>query len=295
MEYLPTNKIGHADGLSRLIPNQCQPLEDSVLAALRSDCEIKSIIENTVRDVPVTLSEIKSESIEDDFINEIKPKIASKDDGVLDVYSLCDSILLYNDRVVIPKKLQKRILKDFHTGHPEKNRMKSLMRSYVYWPAMDKDIIDMINAYRGCALATKAPATTFKPWPKTGQPWSRIHIDLAGPLEDHYYLTVVDNYSKWPGVLRCQRPTTAVTIGFLHELFTRFGVPDCVVSDNGTQFTSAEFKDFCNTFQVKHVTTPQYHPRSNGQAERFVDTLKRALKKAQGTPTDRALQKFLKV
>ena len=75
-------------------------------------------------------------------------------------------------------------------------------------------------------MAAKAPATTFKPWPKTDQPWSRIHIDFAGPLEDHYYLIVVDRYSKWPEVLRCKRPTTAVTIGFLHELFARFGVPD---------------------------------------------------------------------
>ena len=191
LEYSPTNKISHADGLSRLITNQCQLLEDSVIAALRSDCEIKSIIEITVRDLPVTLSEIKSEAIKDDFINEIKQKIAPKDKGVSDVYSLCDSILLYCDRVVILKKLQKRILKDFHTEHPEKNCMKSL-----YWPAMEKDIIDMINAYRGCALAAKAPATTFKPWPKTDQPWSRIHIDFASPLEDHYYLIVVDSYSK---------------------------------------------------------------------------------------------------
>ena len=72
LEYLPTNKIGHVDGLSRLIPNHCQPLEDSVIAALRSGCEIKSIIENTVQDLLVTLSEIKSKAIEDDFIDEIK-------------------------------------------------------------------------------------------------------------------------------------------------------------------------------------------------------------------------------
>ena len=151
---------------------------------------------------------------------------------------------------------------------------------------MDRDISDIIDACRGRALAAKAPVTIFKTWPKTDQPWSRIHIDFADPLEDHYYLIVVDSYSKWPEVLRCKKPTTAVTIVFLHELFARFGVPDFVVSDNGTQFTSAEFKDFCNTFQVQHVTTPQYHPRSNGQVERFVDTLKRAPEKAQGTPTD---------
>ena len=106
---------------------------------------------------------------------------------------------------------------------------------------------------------------------------------------------MVYSYSKWPEVLRCERLTTAVIVGFLHELFTRFGVPDYVVNDYGTQFTSAEFKDFCNTFQMKHVTTPLYHPRSKGQVERFVDLLNRTLNKAQGTPTDRALQQFLLV
>lgn len=165
-----------------------------------------------------TLSEIKNEALEDDFICEIKRKIATKDNSLSEVYSLCDNVLLYSERVVIPKKLQKRILKDFHGGHPGKNRMKSLMRNYVYWPAMDKDIMEMIKTCRGCALAAKAPPTTFKPWPKTEQPWSRIHIDFAGPIDDYYYLIVVDSYTKWPVVLRCKRPTTAVTISFLHEL-----------------------------------------------------------------------------
>ena len=68
-----------------------------------------------------------------------------------------------------------------------------------------------------------------------------------------------------------------------------------MVSDNGSQFTSVEFKEFCEIFQIKHINTPQYHPSSNGQAERFVDTLKLALKKASGTPTDKAVQQFLQV
>ena len=85
-------------------------------------------------------------------------------------------------------------------GHPGINRMKSLMRSYVYWTKMDNDISYMIEKYKGCALVAKAPPTTFKPWSKTEQPWSRIHVDFAGPLEDFYYLIVVDSYSKWPEI-----------------------------------------------------------------------------------------------
>lgn len=69
---------------------------------------------------------------------------------------------------------------------------------------------------------------------------------------------------------------------------------DTIVSDNGTQFTSNEFTEFCQNFQVDHVRIRPY-PRSNGLAERFVDTLKRALRKATGTPTRKALQLFLQV
>ena len=108
-------------------------------------------------------------------------------------------------------------------------------------------------------------------------------------------LVVVDSHSKWPEVFQMKRPTSTNTVNRLHELFARYGVVDTIVSDNGTQFTSKEFEHFCATFQVEHIRIPPYHPRSNGQAERFVNTLKRALKKAIGTPTKKALQLFLQV
>ena len=114
-------------------------------------------------------------------------------------------------------------------------------------------------------------------------------------LDDQYYLIVVDSLTKWPEVLKCKRPSTNCTIGFLHELFARFSVLDCIVMDNLSQFSFNEFKQFCDTYQVKNIPTPQYHPRSNRQVERFLDTLKRALKKVQDTSTDRALQMFLQV
>ena len=247
------------------------------------------MIAKTIRVLPVTLADIKREALKDDFIHTTNNKIYNKDPNVSEVFSLCNDVLLYNDRVVVPSSLQKKNPAGFYMGNPGKNRTKSLMRCYVYWSKMDKDIADMVDSCKGCSFAAKALAITCKPWPKTVQPWQRIQVDFAGPLDDLYYLIVVDRHTKWPEVLKCKRPTTNCTIGFLHKQFARFGVVDCVVMDNATQFTSNEFKQFCDTYQVKHITTPQYHPRSNGQAEKFVDTLKRTLKKAQGTPTDRAL------
>ena len=238
-----------------------EPLEDSVIAALRIDSEIKTMINNTIRELPVTLLEIKTEAVKDEFIKTTEQKL-SRGDVTSDIYSVYNDVLLYSERVTIPKPLQKRILKDFHMDHPGTDRMKSLMRNFVYWPSMDQDITNMVKTCKGCALAAKAPPILHKPSPKSEQPWSRIHVDYAGPLEDFYYLIVVDSYSKWPEVLRCRKPATATTINYLHELFARFGVVDCLISSNATQFTSSEFKEFCETYQIKHITTPQYYPEA---------------------------------
>ena len=77
---------------------------------------------------------------------------------------------------------------------------------------MDQDITNMVKICKGCAWVAKAPPIIHKPWPKSEQPWSRIHIDYAGPLEDFYYLKVVDSYSTWPEVLRCRKHTTATPL-----------------------------------------------------------------------------------
>ena len=211
-------------------------------------------------------------------------------------YSMCDEVLLYAGRVVMLVVLQKQILKEFHLGHPGIGCMKALMRSYTYWPNMDKDIEQVVKTCKGCQLAAKAPPVKFTPWPKTDVPWTRLHIFYAGPMNGNYYLIVVDSFSKWPEIFKCKRPTATVTKYFLTELFARFGVPEKIVSDNGTQFTGSEFKTFCKTLGIDHITTSPYHPRSNGQAERFIDTFKRTLKKTNGTSIDDGnIQQFLSV
>ena len=77
--------------------------------------------------------------------------------------------------------------------------------------------------------------------------------------------------------------------------FSVFSVGQKLVSDK-TQFTSKEFKNFCTSLSIDHIMTSVYRPRSNGQAERFRDTFKRALRKNQDMYTDeRSIHKFLVV
>ena len=91
-----------------------------------------------------------------------------------------------------------------------------------------------------------------------------------------------------------ERTTITATIRRLNELFAQFGVPEVLVSDNGSQFTSNEFAEFFKQNAIKHLRSPPGHPQSNGQVERFVDIFKRALYKMKGTgTTQELLQKFL--
>ena len=145
-------------------------------------------------------------------------------------------------------------LKKFHLGHPSISRMKSLMRSYMYWLKMDQDIEDLVRHCKGCQLTAKSPPVRTQPWPKTDIPWSHIHMDYAGPLNG-YYLVIVDSYSKWPEVFKYKHPTATNTIRALNKVFSQLGVPNTIVSDNGTMFTGSEFQSLWFVSNQTHNNT----------------------------------------
>ena len=79
------------------------------------------------------------------------------------IFSTCNGILMHGERVVIPAVLTKKILRDFHAGRLGMSRTKALMRSYVYWPSMDKDFENMVKSFRSCASIAKASPIKFNP------------------------------------------------------------------------------------------------------------------------------------
>ena len=156
-------------------------------------------------------------------------------------------------------------------------------RSFVYWPNIDKTIAEFVSRCNNCALAQKSPTKQLlSSWPTALKPWSRLHIDFLGPILKKFFLLIVDAYSKWPEVHAMTSVTSIATLNKLKQLFACFMLPDTILSDNGTQFTSHLFKACCVENGIEHIRTAPFYPQSNGQAERFVDTFKRALSKLGG-------------
>ncbi|XP_018396143.1 PREDICTED: uncharacterized protein K02A2.6-like [Cyphomyrmex costatus] len=162
--------------------------------------------------------------------------------------------------------------------------MKGIARSFVFWPSINADIEQVAKS---CTAkhAHLPPKCKDHHWEYPKGPWERIHIDYAGPVAGAMLLIVVDAYSKWVEVRVTHTTTTTATIAMLDNIFASYGVPTTIVSDNGTQFTAEEFKTFLQSSGVKyHKRIALYHPATNGQTERYVQTVKNALATMGTTP-----------
>ena len=131
----------------------------------------------------------------------MKKKLKNWSKTESEIFSVCNDVLMYSRRVMVPLSLQKLILRKFHTGHPDISRMKSLMISCVYWCCMDRDIGSLVKSCKDCALAVKTLPIKFNSWPEINCTWSCLHIDFTGPLNNSYYLIIVDSFSKWLEIL----------------------------------------------------------------------------------------------
>ena len=202
--------------------------------------------------------------------------------------------VLWGCRVVVPNAGRELALKMIHEAHPGISKMKALARSYIWWPGMDKEIESCVKKCTECQSSRKdPPATPGQPWPEADKPWTRVHIDYAGPFEGRMFLLIIDAYSRWLDIFVTNTSTSAATIELLRRSFASLGLPEVVVSDNATAFTSAEFSNFLRRNGIKHILTPPYHPASNGLVERSVQTFKEGLKRLKEGSLNTRLMRFL--
>ena len=193
--------------------------------------------------------------------------------------SVENNCVLWGMRVVIPTVLRRRILEELHEEHLGIVKSKSFARGYIWWPRLDSDIESMVQSCQVCSAVQKSPPKApLHPWQWATRPWQRVHIDFA-EKRGKYLLIIYDSYSKWVDALPMKTITAEKTIEKLRVVFAYFGLPEKIVSDNGPQFTSEQFRLFLLNNGIQHHLVPVYHPASNGAAERSVQTVKTALEK----------------
>ena len=92
---------------------------------------------------------------------------------------------------------------------------------------------------------------------------------------------MVDYFSRYPEVLQLTSTSWMSVISALKSVFSRHGIPEILRSDNGPQYSSAEFMSFASSYGFHHLMSSPKFPQSNGQAERAVQTIKNLLKKSR--------------
>ena len=209
-----------------------------------------------------------------------------------------NGVILRDCRVVVPQELQTKVITMLHQSHRGVVRMKTMARLYVWWPNIEASVEACCKACNVCAVTAPAPTANLSPWPLSDEPWDRIHVDFAGPFLGNMWMLVMDAYSKWLSVVRMSKyPTTETTIMALNILFTTWGSPKTLVSDNGPQFGSKQFEDWCRLNGIVHLTSAPFHPPSNGEAERLVGVFKTAMQRSvgeEGKERDKATMGFLR-
>ena len=293
--YKSGDTIPHADGLSRLplpnAPNEV-PLPGETILLMES-----------LKSSPVSAEEIKLSTSRDPILAQVHHMLLHgwremEGEGFVpfqrrrEELSVHDGCVLWGSRVVVPTKGRRRILELVHESHPGISRMKSLARGFVWWSGMDKDIEEY---GKGCEVCQSSRHSEVKvplqPWKWPQKPWARIHVDYAGPL-GKMFLLVVDAHSKWIEVAIVNSATSSTTIERLRQMFATHGLPETMVSHNGTVFTSMEFSEFCRRNHIRHIRTAPYHPASNGQVERAVQTFKESMKRSSSDSLETRVSRF---
>lgn len=195
-------------------------------------------------------------------------------------FTLCNSLLLRGRRIVVPKSLQKNTVNKIHNGHMGIQKCRARARNSVWWPEMSQQISDFIKRCQICAKETRPTVQPMIASQLPDYPWQRVGSDLF-QLRGSNYLLVVDYFSRYPEVIKLKGTTSREVIEALKAIFSRHGIPEVVVSDNGPQYTSQEFYKFSSQYNFCHLTSSPLYPQSNGQAERGVQTVKGLITKAE--------------
>ncbi|XP_062568920.1 uncharacterized protein K02A2.6-like [Saccostrea cucullata] len=177
--------------------------------------------------------------------------------NIRDELTVQDGLIFKSNRVLIPEVLRPEMLSRIHSSQIGIEACLRKARDAVFWPNMSSELRDFISKCSTCnEMQDKQPKQPLITHSVPKRPWAKLDTSVA---------TVID----------C-----------LKQQFSRHGIPDPVISDNGPQFKSADFHTFACDWEFEHSTSSPYHSQSNGKAESAVKIAKRLVKKCICSKTD---------
>lgn len=266
--------ISHRKGKDHIVPD----------ALSRMDFDEVSEIEFTDPEV-----DLNSPSFDDSDYEELRRKIRENDSKYPDLKVIGKFIYIRTDfyrgdedqensawKLWIPKNLRPSIISRSHdstiTAHGGMFKTLELIRRNFYWPGM---VTEVRNYIRECEICKRTKYTNTILKPEMGKPittirpFQRFYIDILGPYprsKNGYIglLIVLDHLTKFHWLCPLKKFTSSVIQDFLlKHIFHIYGIPEFIVSDNGSQFKSNDFNAFLTKLGIKHTYTALYSPQAN--------------------------------
>lgn len=233
------------------------------------------------------LSRIETIQIVDDEYSDLRNNILSEPQKYSEFRVIKDKIfkLVQNTSKVEdkrflwkfypPKQDRPQIIQSAHeSAHLGYDKTLAKLKERFFWPKMALDTKKFCKACVPCKTSKSTNVNSIPPMGSQKQncdhPWQFLTLDYLGPFppsgraQSTYLLVVTDVFTKFILVQPFKQATACSLIKFLEQsVFLLFGVPQTVLTDNGSQFTSKLFKDLLEHYGVTHWLTPSYHPQVN--------------------------------
>ena len=214
------------------------------------------------------------------------PKSIKKYANFKEEITIDGDLLFKANKVIVPAAEIPNILTDIHKGHPGVVKSLGISRQSLFWLGQTKDITEYVQRCSVCERTqrakTKEPVLE-KVIPE--YPFQNVSTDLFH-FKGKEYLIIADHYSGFFDFEKLKTTTSVEVIRHLKKWFAVHGIPEILESDGGPQYMSKTFKDFEKRWRFQHRVSSPHYARSNGFAERNVQTAKNLLKKCWYDNTD---------
>ncbi|KAK3513180.1 hypothetical protein QTP70_009773 [Hemibagrus guttatus] len=194
-------------------------------------------------------------------------------------------------KVHVPLQFHQQVLQWVHkaprSGHPGILQSTQLTRRRFWWPSLRTDVERFVQACPICTqsrVSRQLPEGLLEPLLTPQCPWSHLSVDFLTDLPDSGGFTtvmaVVDRFSKGCKFIPLKgSPTVMQTVeAMFQHVFRNFGLPEDIVSDQGSQFTSRVWRSLCEQLGISVNLNSGYHPQSNGQVEHLNQEIGRFLR-----------------